>query len=204
MKDDAPDAGDRLQQLLDTLARLEAEIEEEVRSRSDDVVEDLVERREHLEREMREARDRIREGVSAWLRHSAPRNVLSAPFIYAMIVPIVLIDLSFTLYQWICFPLYRIPRVRRARYLVIDRHRLPYLNAIEKLNCVYCGYANGVLAYAQEIAGCTEQYWCPIKHARRAAGAHRRYGRFLEWGDATDYDGEVERLRGELTGRLGE
>ena len=46
----------------------------------------------------------------------------------------------------------------RGQYIVIDRHRLKYLNAIEKLNCVYCGYGNGVIAYARDIAGRTEQY----------------------------------------------
>ena len=28
----------------------------------------------------------------------------------------------------------------------------------EKFNCVYCGYFTGVISYAQEIAGKTEQY----------------------------------------------
>jgi len=33
----------------------------------------------------------------------------------------------------------------------MDRHHLAYLNVIEKLNCEYCGYANGVFAYVREI-----------------------------------------------------
>lgn len=49
---------------------------------------------------------------------------------------------------------------------------LSYLNAIEKLNCVYCGYGNGVIAYGREIIARTEQFWCPIKHASKAAGEH--------------------------------
>src|SRR5690606_26877042 len=122
----------------------------------------------------------------------------SAPFIYALIVPLVFLDLLLTLYQAVCFRLYRIPRVPRERYIVIDRHQLGYLNILERLNCAYCGYANGLLAYAREIAARTEQYWCPIKHARRVLGSHARYARFLDYGDATDYETRLARLRQEL------
>jgi len=47
----------------------------------------------------------------------------------------------------------------------LDRSKLHYLNALESLNCVCC-YANGLTAFVAEIAGRTEQHWCPIKHAR--------------------------------------
>jgi hypothetical protein len=59
--------------------------------------------------------------------------------------------------------------------VVIDRHRLGYLNPVQKLNCVFCGYGNGVIAYAREITARTEQYWCPIKHALKVKGSHDRY-----------------------------
>jgi N-glycosylase/DNA lyase len=72
------------------------------------------------------------------------------------------------------------------------------LNAIEKLNCVYCGYANGVLAYAREIAGRTEQYWCPLRHALRVRGPHAQYRDFVEYGDAAGYRARLEELRARL------
>jgi hypothetical protein len=97
--------------------------------------------------------------------------VLTAPVIYAVIVPLVLLDLFVTIYQRVCFPVYGIPKVNRGDYLIFDRHHLAYLNALEKLNCAYCSYANGLIAYVREIAGRTEQYWCPIKHARRDWGS---------------------------------
>jgi hypothetical protein len=85
--------------------------------------------------------------------------------------------------------------VKRADYFVIDRHLLSYLNAIEKLNCVYCGYGNGVIAYAREITARTEQFWCPIKHARKAAGTHDRADKFLEYGDANAWRERLKLLR---------
>ena len=51
----------------------------------------------------------------------------------------------------------------RSDFIAIDRHQLAYLNVIEKVNCAYCGYANGVAAYFREVAARTEEYWCPIK-----------------------------------------
>ncbi len=80
-----------------------------------------------------------------------------------------------TIYQALCFPLYDIPKVRRSEYMLLDRHRLAYLNFLEKLNCEYCAYGNGVLAYVTEVAARTEQYWCPIKHALRMKSMHSRY-----------------------------
>ena len=87
------------------------------------------------------------------------------------------------------------PGARPARYIVIDRHHLAYLNAIEKLNCVYCGYTNGVFAYVREVAARTEQYWCPIKHARRLMGAHGRYAGFGDFGDGEHYREALEASR---------
>lgn len=140
-----------------------------------------------FEKKIKQTHRQLRVGLFRWLRSSKPRNVLSAPFIYGMILPMTFMDLTLTLYQWVCFRLYRIPRVQRSDYIVIDRHQLAYLNLIEKLNCSYCAYANGLLAYAREITSRTEQYWCPIKHARKMLDPHRRYLYFLPYGDAEDY-----------------
>ena len=98
-------------------------------------------------------------------------------------------------YQWLCFPLYRIPRVRRRDYFIFDRNSLAYLNIIEKVNCTYCAYASGLTRYVMEIAGRTEQYWCPIKHARRVLEAHSRYEHFVDFGDAEAYRAELDTLR---------
>jgi hypothetical protein len=85
--------------------------------------------------------------------------------------------------------------VQRADYIAFDRHQLGYLNAVERFHCDYCGYANGLLAYASEISARTEQYFCPIKHARKMLGAHEHYVRFLEFGDSTDFHGRLEAFR---------
>ena len=125
-------------------------------------------------------------------------SYVSAPVIYSLIIPFVLIDGWASFYQAICFRLYRLPRVRRANYIMFDRRHLAYLNWIEALNCLYCGYANGVVAYVREIGSRTEQYWCPIKHALRISDPHQRYYSFLEFGDAEGYRSRLETFREQL------
>jgi len=123
-----------------------------------------------------------------------PLVVLTAPVIYALIVPLVLLDIFIIIYQAVCFPVYDIPKVARKDYLIFDRRYLAYLNLIEKINCAYCSYANGLIGYVREIASRTEQYWCPIKHARKVIGAHPRYSNFADFGDAQAYKDEVAAL----------
>lgn len=137
-------------------------------------------------------------GVFRYLRRSQLKHVLSAPVIWLCLLPALFMDIVVSLYQCICFPLYGIPQVRRGDYVVIDRHHLAYLNAIEKLNCLYCSYFNGVIAYVREVAGRTEQYWCPIKHAAQLKGMHSRYGKFVDYGDSDAWPDAARALRKEF------
>jgi hypothetical protein len=130
-------------------------------------------------------------------------NLLTTPFIYSLAVPFVLLDIWVTAYQWACFPVYGIPRVPRRPYFVVDRHRLPYLTAYEKANCLYCGYANGLIGYVREVTARTEQFWCPIKHQRRRRDAHRRYRGFAAYGDAAAYRRQLPQFRRTLRRRHG-
>lgn len=111
------------------------------------------------------------------------RWLVSAPIIYPMILPILVLDITVSIYQWLCFRLWKIPPVKRSNYVVIDRHRLSYLKHFQKLNCMYCGYANGVLSYARIIAGEIERYWCPVKHEDEVPAPHEFYIEFADYDD---------------------
>jgi hypothetical protein len=123
-------------------------------------------KRIRFDKSVREAHQRSKTGLLQWIFKSRPPTVVVAPVIYGLIVPLLFLDLGLTVYQSLCFPVYRINKVRRSDYIVMDRWHLSYLNFMEKFNCAYCAYGNGLLAYGTEIAARTEQYWCPIKHAR--------------------------------------
>jgi hypothetical protein len=180
-----------IDELLARIRSLQDELEDEYRKARDDF--DL--KRTQLAEEFLRQQRRYKIGLLGFLARTRPLVALTAPLIYAGWIPFLLMDLFVTVYQAVCFPVYRIPRVRRADYMVFDRADLPYLNAIEKFNCFYCSYGNGVAAYTREVAARTEQYWCPIKHARRIHAAHERYPGFFEYGDAEAFRRGLERLR---------
>ena len=93
------------------------------------------------------------------------KHLISAPLIWLPFFPILLLDILVTIYQAICFPIYKIEKVNRDTYiLIMDRAKLEYLSPLEKVSCMYCGYVNGFLLYAKEIAGRTEKYWCGVMH----------------------------------------
>ena len=94
------------------------------------------------------------------------RHLLTLPFIFSAIIPILILDIWIEIFHRISFPFYRIPYVKRGQYIKIDRHKLSYLDPMQKLNCAYCGYANGVLQYCVQIFGETEKYWCSINHEK--------------------------------------
>src|SRR5262245_4810405 len=154
--------------------------------------------RVRFEHDVHAAHKRLKQSVPRFLRESEAIKIATAPVIYSLVLPIALLDLWVTVYQAICFRAYGIARVKRSAYVVVDRQHLAYLNGIENLNCVYCGYANGVFAYAREIAGRTEQYWCPIRHARHVPAPHPHYRRFVDYGDAEGYKRRLIPLRQEL------
>ena len=185
----------KIRAILEKLESLEDELRAELKNQEQNLQYRLEGTRVLFDQKVRETHARLRMGLLPWFRASSWRNILSAPIIYGMIVPLALLDISITVYQAVCFRLYGIPRVNRSRYMVIDRHYLSYLNLVEKLNCMYCGYGNGVIAYSREIISRTEQYWCPIKHARDYPGMHRRYGKFLPYGEADNYREEVLKFR---------
>jgi hypothetical protein len=184
--------------LLDHIAALERELETELNRARTQWRYRIEAGRIRFARDVWLAHKRLKQSVPRFLRESSPMNLLTGPVVYSMIVPIALIDVWISLYQAICFRAYGIARVRRSRYIVLDRQQLAYLNAIEKLNCAYCGYANGVFAYVREIAGRTEQYWCPIRHARRIRAPHLQYRHFVDYGDADGYRLRLLPLRSEL------
>ena len=177
----------KIDELLTRIEGLEKELQAEFAKQSAGLHFTLEHGRAVFEEEMLRRHREMQVRLSKYIMGARPMVVLTAPFIYSLILPLALLDIFVSAYQAVCFPAYGIEKVKRADYLIFDRNHLAYLNALEKLNCAYCSYANGLLAYVHEIAGRTEAYWCPIKHARKAIGAHAKYINFVPFGDAEAY-----------------
>jgi hypothetical protein len=95
-------------------------------------------------------------------RIGALRTFAGALAMYCCIPALVVLHLTVTvlLYQWLLRPLLGTTKVRWADYVIIDRHRIKDLSMIDKFNCMFCGYANGLTTMANrefDLAGGLEK-----------------------------------------------
>ena len=186
---------DKIRDLLSQIAELEDQLKATLLEKESRILFSIRGKRVEFDKDVRVAHAKLKRSFLHWVTTDRPQNLITGPVIYFMVIPMALLDLTVTLYQALSFPIYRIAKVPRADYIVFDRHQLGYLNFYERLHCEYCAYASGLLAYATEIVARTEQYFCPIKHARKILGTHSRYDQFLDYGGAEDYHGRLEKFR---------
>ena len=186
---------DQIAGLLAKMAALERELQTAVHSQESKMFFQIKGKRVEFESTVLAAHRKLKKNFFRWLVTDRPQNLITGPVIYAMIVPLLMLDGCVSFYQWVCFPIYRIAKVRRGDYIVFDRRHLAYLNSIEKFHCTYCEYGTGLMAYMGEILARTEQYFCPIKHAHKILGTHARYNRFLDYGEADAYEAKLEEYR---------
>lgn len=186
---------ERINQLLAQMTALEDDLREALHEQETSMLFQIKGKRVEFEQSIKETHRRLKTRFFRWLVTDRPQNLITGPVIYSMIVPLAILDLFVSVYQAVCFPIYRVAKVRRGDFIVLDRQQLEYLNFIEKFHCTYCAYGSGLIAYVSEIVARTEQYFCPIKHARKILGTHSRYRRFLDYGEAAAYEAKLEKFR---------
>ncbi len=186
---------ERISQLLAQMTALEDELRTALHAQESRMFFQIKGKRVEFEQSVKAAHRKLKKNIFRWLVTNRPQNLITGPIIYGMALPMLLMDLLVTLYQWTCFPIYGITKVRRSDYMVFDRHHLGFLNAIAKFHCTYCEYGNGLMGYMAEILARTEEYFCPIKHAHKVLGMHARYKYFLDYGDAMNYEKKLEAFR---------
>lgn len=178
---------DKIDEITKKIRVLEDELIVEFKKKEEELLTKIEKEKEEFEQIIiREGRSKIVSSLK-YLSSQPIGVTLTIPFIWTMIIPIVVIDLMVSIFQAVCFPIYKIPKVKRKDYVVIDRYDLFYLGRIEKINCLYCEYFNGVTSYVREIAARTEQFWCPIKHSKPLKEIHSRYAKFFDYGDYSNY-----------------
>ena len=186
---------ERISQILAQMAALEGDLRSAVQEQESRMFFQIKGKRVEFESSVKAAHRKLKTNFFRWLVTNRPQNLITGPIIYAMIFPLMMLDLCVSFYQWACFPIYGVTRVRRSDYIVFDRHHLGYLNFIEKFHCTYCEYGNGLMSYMTEILARTEEYFCPIKHAHKILGTHTHYNRFLDYCDAANYEARLEEYR---------
>lgn len=181
--------------LLEKIKLLEAELITELQKQQPKFSYEIHKRQVHFTENIILKQKQHTRHLFSYIINAALKHILVTPVIWSCLIPALLMDIVVTLYQCTCFPVYGIPKVKRQDYIIFDHQYLHYLNLIEKFNCAYCSYFNGLIAYTQEIGARTEQFWCPIKHAQRLKNLHSRYQNFIEYGDAEGYRAYVESVR---------
>ncbi len=189
----------RVSDLSEMIAELQGKLEAEFAKRQSELQVRLEKGKVVFAAEVRQRHREMRVGFWQFIARTRPQVLIVAPLTYSLIVPMVLLDVFVSIYHAICFPMLGIEKVNRSEHLVFDRHHLAYLNAVQKFNCAYCSYANGLISFVREIAGRSEQYWCPIKHAHRMAGVHSNYVNFSDFGDGESFQAEAENIRQKLS-----
>jgi len=189
---------DKIRNLMAQITALEDDLRTALQEQESSMLFQIKGKRIEFEQSIKQAHRRLKTGFFRWLVTNRPQNLITGPIIYGMIIPLAILDLFVSFYQATCFPIYGIAKVRRGDFIVFDRQQLEYLNFIEKFHCTYCAYGSGLIAYVYAIVAKTEEYFCPIKHARKILGTHSGYARFLNYGEAADYEAKLEEFRSQL------
>jgi hypothetical protein len=171
--------------------KLKSEIDEQEKQIGYEIKEGYVKFEENVLKKQRENM----QGLFMFIAETPLSHLLSSPLVYAMIIPAMIFDLLLFIYQNVIFRIYGFEFVKRSDFVVFDRQYLRYLNCIERLNCMYCSYFNGLMRYASEVSAKTELYFCPIKHAKKTLYRHRYYKDFLAYGDGEGYQERLEEIR---------
>jgi len=97
-------------------------------------------------------------------------KLIGTSMIWSAIIPIIIVDIYATIYQEIYFTIQGIPKIKRSNYLNFDRWNLSKLSIGQKISCIYCGYANGIVAWFKALVNQTETYSCAVKHQYEMPG----------------------------------
>jgi len=186
---------DKIKEIIAEIEAMKVKLGEEISQQESHISYEIQDGYVKFEKDVLDKQKENMKNLIAWFREIPLLHLLSSPLIYGMLIPAILLDLILFIYLQVIFRIYKFKMIKRSDYILFDRQYLGYLNSIEKLNCMYCAYFNGLMQYASAIASRTELYFCPIKHAKKIAYKHEHYDDFLRYGDEEDYQNKLKALR---------
>ena len=189
---------DKIKEIVEEIEAMKLKLAEEIADQESHIRYEIHNGYVKFENEVLDKQKKNMKNLLTWFREVPLLHFLSAPIIYGMVIPSVLFDMTIFIYQNVVFRIFKFEFIKRSDYIVFDHQYLGYLNPVEKLNCLYCSYVNGLMQYASAIAGRTELYFCPIKHAKKVATEHNYYDAVLTYCDGEDYQKNLKALRNKL------
>jgi hypothetical protein len=185
---------DKIREMIEEIEAMKLKLGEEIAQHEKHISYEIQNGYVRFENEVIDKQKENMKNLLTWFRDIPLLHLLASPLVYAMVIPAILFDIILFIYQQVVFRIFKFKFIKRSDYILFDRQYLGYLNSIEKLNCLYCSYFNGLLQYAAAIAGRTELYFCPIKHAKKVAYQHDYYDKFFSYGDEDKYQKKLEAL----------
>ena len=186
---------DKIKEIIEEIEAMKVKLGEEIAQQEKDISYEIQNGYVRFEKEVLDKQKENMKNLLAWFRDIPLLHLLASPLVYVMLIPAILFDIILFIYQQVVFRIFKFKFIKRSDYIRFDRQYLGYLNLIEKLNCMYCSYFNGLMQYAAAIAGRTELYFCPIRHAKKVAYEHDYYDEFFRYGDEDEYQKKLEALR---------
>ena len=186
---------DKIREIIEEIEDMKQKLGEEIALHEKHISYEIQNGYVRFEKEVLDKQKENMKNLLSWFRDIPPLHLLTAPIIYGMVIPAVFFDVILFIYQQVIFRIYKFKFIKRSDYVVFDRQYLGYLNSIEKMNCMFCSYFNGLMHYASAIASRTELYFCPIKHAKKIAYEHEFYDTFLSYGDGDEYQEKLKERR---------
>lgn len=186
---------DKIREIVEEIEAMKLKLAEEIAQQESHIGYEIHNGYVKFEKEVLARQKENLKNLLVWFGEVPLLHFLTAPIVYGMVIPAVLIDLTLFIYQHVVFRILKFKFIKRSDYIIFDHQYLGYLNSIEKLNCIYCSYVNGLMQYASAIAGRTEFYFCPIKHAKKVVHEHDYYNKYLAYGDGEDYRKKLKTLR---------
>ena len=186
---------DKIKEIIEEIEAMKVKLGEEIAQQEKDISYEIQNGYVRFEKEVYNRQKENMKNLLAWFRDIPLSHLLASPLVYAMVIPAILFDIILFVYQQVIFRIFKFKFIKRSDYILFDRQYLGYLNSIEKLNCLYCSYFNGLMQYASAIAGRTELYFCPIRHAKKVAYQHDYYDEFFSYGDEDKYQEKLEEIR---------
>ncbi len=191
----------KIDTLIQEIEDLKKVLREEIHAKEADIVYEIKKGRVHFSEDIMQEQKSKLTHLFGYLKEAPILHILSAPVVYAMVIPAMLLDVMLFIYVQVIFRIYKFPAIKRSDYIIFDRQYLGYLNFIEKLNCAYCSYFNGLMNYTVAVASRSELYFCPIKHAKKTAYTHEYYYDFLPYADAQNYHDKLKTCQKKAQGK---
>ena len=116
---------DKLEGLLDRIKELEKELLVEVEAKQWQFSYRVQDRKVQFTENARARHKLLTQKLMRYLYQAKPLSALSTPMILFCAVPIIFMDFVAAVFQFVCFPVYGIPKVPRKDYVVRTAENFP-------------------------------------------------------------------------------